>query len=127
MQAKSQRKLLLFHISKEKIAQIQKVCNKFNISIQKVEPRQYGENLGALAGISGMKATGKAYIGAELPSEMMIFSGIDSDTLDDFMAEYKKTGISSIPLKAVLTPFNVSMSVGEIYQELVKEHNSLCK
>ncbi len=116
------KKILIFNVPKLKQQQIANICDKCCIDLIVVEPDSYGESIGALAGIVGMKKTNRQYKGDGIASEMLVFSGINSDELDVFLKEYKNAWIAPIQLKAVLTAYNVRWTVCELYAELMKEH-----
>ena len=119
------RKVLLFNVKTEKTKRIRMVCNCLNIQAVTVSPGQYGETLGALAGITGMKKTKIRYSPALFSKEMMVFSGIDSGSLDEFLERYRAALIPVIPLKAVLTPYNIQWDAQQLYRELEKEHKEM--
>lgn len=114
--------ILLFHVEQGKAGRIESICRNLGVCISKIKPSSYSQKLGYLAGISGFDRDNIVYAGPDFPSEMMVFSGIDSDMLDRFLDEYKKASIAPIGLKAVLTPYNVFWSAEELYKELLKEH-----
>ena len=89
---------------------------------RKVTGGEYNQKLGYLAGIAGFNKEPGASVKGALSGEMLVFSGIDSDGVDAFLASYKETGAAPIGLKAILTPHNVFWSVEQLYQELMKEH-----
>ncbi len=109
--------VLLFHVNIFKTSQISNLCRKQNHTPILVPRSDYGKTLGALANISGMKSNA-VYTGKEFEDEMMVFSGMDPDTLDLFLAAYKKEQIAPIRRKAVLTPSNVMWSPEKLYKEL---------
>lgn len=115
-------RILLFHVASDKAGQIENLCRKLRIRTSKVAPSSYSQKLGYLAGISGFRRENIAYSGPDFPSEMMVFSGMNSDRLDCFLEEYKKAFIPPIGLKAVLTPHNLFWSAANLYRELCKEH-----
>lgn len=123
----NQQKILLFHIDRKKQSQIEQLCRSMQIQAILVERHQYGESLGALARIQGMPLTHVPFQGAEFPLEMLVFSGMDSQALDLFLKKYKETQLAPIPLKAVLTPYNVFWSAEKLYGELLKEHTAFLK
>ena len=110
-------KVLLFHVHLFKANQILALCKKTNHTAQLVTKAEYGKSIGALAGIMGMDKK-KGGSGKEFDHEMMVFSEMDSKTLDDFLVEYKKAGIAPIKRKAIITPSNVSWTAEELYEEL---------
>lgn len=115
------KKVLLFGIAKERKKQMIALCRKLDISPVIVARGQFGETLGALAGIDGFSLTGKPYTGDNFSEEMLVFSGLSSDALDIFLEAYKETGMEPVPLKAVLTPHNIFWNARQLYAELEKE------
>jgi hypothetical protein len=53
---------------------------------------------------------------------MLVFSGMNSGQLDDFLAAYKQTGQKPIDLKAVVTPGNIFWDADALFRELMREH-----
>lgn len=119
--------ILLFHTDPAKTKQIEQLCDRLKIRVISVKPASYHQKLGYLAGITGFHRENATYTGAELPSEMMVFSGIDSDRLDLFLVEYKKASIPPIGLKAILTPHNIWWSAEDLFKELFKEHRNFLR
>ena len=117
--------ILLFHIEPGKTKQIEAVCRSLKLQTIKVKPSSYNQKLGYLAGITGFNRENGTYTGPDFPSEMMLFSGMDSDMVDAFLAKYKEASIPPIGLKAVITPHNIFWNAEELYKELFKEHQSL--
>lgn len=115
-------KILLFHVQPEKTKQIESICRSLKLQTVKVKPSSYNQKLGYLAGIEGFNRENTVYQGPDFPSEMLVFSGIDSDMVDAFLAKYREIPIPPINLKAVLTPHNVFWSADALYKELLKEH-----
>ncbi len=121
----NQSKLLLFHIDPAKKHQIEKLCRDLHITVVSVKKASYSQTLGHLAGITGFDRQNTTYNGPDFPSEMLVFCGMDSETIDTFLAAYKKASIPSIGLKAILTQHNIFWSADTLYKELFKEHTSL--
>lgn len=117
-------KILLFHINLEKKVRILALCRQLEMEPVVVEKAKYHQQMGVLAGIVGFKEKGGRFEGKELPGEMMVFSGMDENMLDMFLAEYKKAGIAPIALKAVLTPHNIRWTPEELFRELMGEHQT---
>ena len=119
--------ILLFHIEPGKTKQIEAICRPLKIQVSKIKPSSYNQKLGYLAGISGFNRENTTYTGPEFPSEMLVFSGMDSDLVDTFLAKYKEASIPPIGLKAIVTPHNVFWSAVDLYKELFKEHQQFMK
>ncbi len=116
--------ILLFHIKPDKIKQIETICHSLKLHAVKVKPSSYNQKLGYLSGITGFNRENVTYNGPDFPSEMMVFSGMDSDMVDLFLYKYKTASIPPIGLKAVITPYNIHWSALDLYKELFKEHQS---
>lgn len=61
MQQKSTQKILLFGVAAQKVEKIKALCKTIGISVQQVEKSDYGQKLGAIAGITGFKVNVKSY------------------------------------------------------------------
>ena len=125
MQQKSTQKILLFSVAAQKVEKIKVLCKTLGISVQQVEKSDYGQKLGAIAGITGFKKDGSRYSGADFPAELLVFSGINSSQMDIFLAEYKKAGIEPIGCKAVVTPDDELIWSGDTEQSLGYIHLSV--
>ncbi len=119
--------ILEFRLDRDKADAIQKICQQLGIRIVSVERRDYGQKLGALAGVKGFVKEKKIYTGAEFPAEMLVFSGMNSLQVDTFLDAYKTYGVAPIALKAIVTAHNVSWSADVLLRELMQEHLSLGK
>lgn len=114
--------ILLFHVEPGKAKQIEAVCLPLKIKVSKIRQSSYGQKLGYLAGITGFHRENTVYAGAEFPTEMLVFSGMDSDFVDTFLEKYKENGIPAVQLKAVITQYNIFWTAEQLYRELYKEH-----
>lgn len=114
--------VLFFQIPPKKAEQLTQVCNKLHIKTKVVNPFDYNQTLGYLAGIQGFSKENNPHATETVSSEMLLFSGINSELLDRFLSECKASFIPPTPLKAILTMYNIFWTPGELYQELKKEH-----
>ena len=119
------KKILFYQIRGEKRKQLKKICGELDIEILVVSPAEYGEPVGALAGFPGMRKQGKACTGEGVRGEMLVFVGMDDDALDEFLAVCKEDGVAPTACKAILTPHNAAWSGEKLYEELVREHQSM--
>lgn len=69
---------------------IKVLCKTLGISVQQVEKSDYGQKLGAIAGITGFKKDGSRYSGADFPAELLVFSGINSSQMDIFWRNIRR-------------------------------------
>ena len=117
--------ILLFRINRDKYAVIQNVCRTLGIRIIDVARKDYSQKLGTLAQIQGFTREAKKYDGPEFPAEMLIFSEMNSDQVDAFLAEYKKAGVEPIALKAVITGNNIFWTAERTQKELLHKKFTL--
>lgn len=112
--------------NKEKSDTIKGILKKENIVAREVAKEEYGQTIGALAGIEEFYDKDAVYSGAELGDEMLIFAGLEDNMLDNLLAAMRETG-SRVNYKAVMTPYNISWKIPALYEELAKEHEEMTK
>ena len=116
--------ILTFQLQKEKESAIAEICKRLGIRLKAIPTKDYAQKLGYLAGIKGFPQEKVTFSGIPFPAEMLVFSGLNSDQVDAFLAEYKKTGLPAIGLKAIVTPHNVFWTAEALFRELMQEHLS---
>ena len=121
----SQKKLLLFNISESKATLIKTVCDSLAIRVVKIYRPQYGETIGALAGLPAFPMTNVPYSGEDFTQEMMVICGLNSNELDVFLAAWRDAGIPPVWRKAALTPTNRQWTAARLYGELDREHRQM--
>ena len=114
--------ILMFGLDKDKEKAIRTVGSRIGAVPVTVERRDYSQKLGTLAGVQGFSRDKTVYSGPNFPAEMRVFSGMNSTQVDVFLAEYKKTGVPAVGLKAIVTPHNVFWTAEALFKELLKEH-----
>jgi len=121
--------ILLFNVNKGKKKKIELIAWKLRHEVKQIERKDLQKTLGSLVGIPsfgkqnppGMAETKNEY-SLSMNREMMVFSGLDSDALDEFLDEFKNAGLDSIQMKAVITESNVFWTAQKLYSEL-EEHS----
>lgn len=118
--------------SKEK--QVVNLCRKLGLKTRKLKDSDAKITVGTLTGNGKINASPDNQMlntanqnvptGYSLP-ELIIFSGLKDNKLDEFLAEYKKMGIVPIGLKAVVTIHNVNWTMYELAEELIRERISI--
>lgn len=113
---------------KEKEAAIQEICRKQKLQYRALERSDTEKELGVLCGIYDVPIGkhGQVPILYQLP-ELLLFSGMPGDSLDLFLAAYRKEGLEPIALKAVVTPHNVMWNLHELAAELAAEDAKMRK
>ena len=79
-----------------------------------------GADLSAGAGADLGRAAGDRKE-EELPRQAMVMYGFTQKRLDEFLRNTKKAGVPVIPLKAIVTPYNVNWTFRALYEELERE------
>lgn len=114
--------LLTFELNRETDKAVREICRQLGIRKIDVAARDYAQKLGCLAGVTGFpREKGVCGAGA-FSQEMIVFSGMNSTQLDIFLAEYSKTGLPEIGLKAIITVNNIFWTAETLYHTLKKEH-----
>ena len=118
--------------SKEK--QVVNLCRKLGLKTRKLKDSDAKITVSTLTGNGKINASPDNQMlntanqnvptGYSLP-ELIVFSGLKDNKLDEFLAEYKKMGIAPIGLKAVVTIHNVNWIMYELAEELVRERISI--
>lgn len=119
--------ILTFGLKKEKYSAVCAVAKKIGANVTGVARKDYGQKIGAIAGIQGFSKDRTTYTGPDFMAEMIVFSGLNQQQMDTFLAEYKATGEQPVPLKAIITPYNISWTADALFRELMKEHLRLEK
>lgn len=126
MQEGTNGQVLLFNVGKEKRARIASLGRKLGLVVRQIEASDYGKPLGELLlPVSGRQDQGAAVRVSSLRAEMMVFCGLAEKTLDAFLAGYRQAGIEPIPLKAVITPYNINWTPEKLVTELLEEHQAM--
>jgi hypothetical protein len=117
--------LIMYHVNDEnKKIQLEVVCLGLSIRTKELKPSDLNEQVGKLAGIKGTLpkpiSTNKIPAIFSMP-ELILFSGVPSAKLDEFLQSYKSVGLTPTKLKAVVTPNNVSWTLYQLINELSQE------
>lgn len=121
----NQKLILTYEMDKRQARQLEALAKEASIRLKPVTPSQYMQTLGFLCGITGMKRTAAAGTYPAFEEPMVVFSGIDNDSLDVFLDRCRQEGCLSDCLKAILTPVNVFWNSVQLYEELQKERAAL--
>lgn len=127
--------LIMYKINEPaKEKQVVNLCRKLGLKTRKLKDSDAKIIVGTLTGNGKINVSPNSQMlntanqnvpnGYSLP-ELIVFSGLKDNKLDEFLAEYKKMGISPIGLKAVVTIHNVNWTMYELAEELVRERISI--
>ncbi len=122
-----EKTILLYNLKNDKGMQIRRICPPLHISCRDVDPLEYTELIGAIAGMPGFPIRRQAASPVSFSEEMMIFCGFSNDDIYQFLGQYKAAGIAPVWLKASLTSSSIRWNSIELHKELSKEHRMMNK
>lgn len=96
---------------------------KMKVRIRSVDPSQYLQPIGLLAGLRNLSGTANSYEGPNFSEPMLLLRGFADSRLDVLLSAMRRSEIQ-IPFKAVLTSENQTWNSLELYEELKKEHEA---
>lgn len=112
--------LLTYNLNPQTAEALKRLCDGMQIRCRAVQPSEYALPIGVLAGIPVAIAPDAAPAGG-FNDAMLVICFMLSDQLDALLPALRQAGLS-IPLKAVLTPSNVSWNSIQLHDELAREH-----
>ena len=117
--------LLTYNLDARTDARLRALCQKLHLRYRAVLPEEYGETLGALAGIPTKAADVPGPL-ASFSDPMLVMCHFLNTQFNAFLQGMRADGIR-VPLKAVLTPSNVAWNAFELHDELAREHEAIQK
>ncbi len=116
-----------FNLTKEKEAELSKICRQQGIKCKAVSPEDFTLPLNVLFGFVPQKAKTEETKIKEAPlfsEEMLLMYQLNGSAMDKFLRALRQANVD-IPLKAVLTPTNSTWLPQDLLQELQKEHEAM--
>ena len=117
--------LLTYNLDGQQILKLRYICAQLKIMMRAVPRADYGQPLGALAGLRPRLPGG--YSGAGFHDEMLVMANFNSREFHAFLDALRASGARSVALKAVLTPANAAWDSVRLRDELAREHEALHK
>lgn len=118
--------ILIYEMKAEREQRISELAEAIGHNVRKISISMYEETLGHAADIHGFPSCAARTKKEPLGEEMLIFSGMDGNELDIFLANLRENGLT-VGLKAVLTPYNIRWNSRQLHDELAKERANLQK
>lgn len=122
--------VILYYVQDEKKKiQLEVIGMSMAIETRQLKTSDLNVQVGKLAGIKNtappdLSQTEKAPAIFCMP-EIIIFSEIPDKKLDEFLASYKKVGLTPTKLKAVTTPRNINWTLYQLIRELSSEREQI--
>lgn len=118
--------ILLFNApEKDRLLKIEMALFPLHIRLKRVEPSDYNQPLGYLAGVKDIAPAEGTYDGPELPDTMFVFCSLSDNRLNQALAALRKSGAGPFPYKAILTPTTSAWTAPECFGEIRREHEAL--
>ena len=121
---------VMYYVQDEnKKIQIEVLCMGMSLQSKQLKSSDLNEQVGVLAGIKGIKVSDMQMV-QKAPAifcmpEVILFSGVPNNKIDEFLLSYRNLGLKPIRLKAVTTPKNVEWTLYQMILELAKECGQL--
>lgn len=101
---------------------VTKALMPLGFRLKGVEPKEYLQPVGYLAGVKEVLPVDAEYDGEAFESEMMILSVQSMSRVDQVILALRKGGVGRINYKAVITPTNKDWDSVTLYKEISREH-----
>ena len=114
--------LLASQIEPGTLGKMQVVCLRLGIRVQVVDPADFGQTIGALAGVLPREPVAPA---APLPGEMLVLAHFRPGMLEGLLQGFRAAHIPPVALKAMLTDTNAAWTAPALYAEIAREHAAM--
>lgn len=124
---------LYIHIdNKEKRSAIEKLCESLNITVKDLSYSDLNRTVLDIVASVPIVFNNKNINGGTvskvpplfLMPEVILFNGFNDESLQGFLATYRKAGIEKVALKAVVTPYNITWTLYDLIEHLKEESAS---
>lgn len=116
--------------NKEKLSAIEKLCESLKITVKEIRNSDLNRTvLDIVASVPIMFNNMTNINGGTvskvpplfLMPEVILFNGFNDESLQGFLAAYRKAGIEKVALKAVVTPYNITWTLYDLIEHLKEE------
>ena len=112
-------KVYVYNLMFNKIAAVSKACSVAGAELVTIPKDDIHKSVEYIIGEAKNPKPMKD--SSDAITELMIFDGFTSDSLDVFLDVYKQTKAPAIVYKAMVTPINKKWSLTYLYSHLVEE------
>ncbi len=119
--------ILLYSYPNEIHKKIADICLACEIECKKIPKKRFLQTIGNHTGAPGHEGTGEIYEGNDLAEPVMLLAGMSGGELDRILDTLKNLGVPSVGVKAVVTSHNISWTILDLYEELVRERAAMEK
>lgn len=121
-------RILLYHVSESKKAQLQKAAAPMGIQVCEIAKEDVYQKIGYLAGEDGFIRTEDPAeeLQQEVESgELMVMCGLSKLQFELLMGLFQRKKLSPIPVKAMMTPTNRDWPFSKMAREIWNEHRMM--
>ena len=115
--------ILAFNLSDARLAKLRFLCMKTGLLAKPVLQEDQAQPLSALAGLTERIDAPEA--ADAFSEEMIVFCHMTNVQLNNFLKTAKQQRVPPFPLKAILTPTNVSWTPAALCAELMEERAAI--
>ncbi len=119
--------ILLYSYPNEIHKKIADICLACEIECKKIPKKRFLQTIGNHTGAPGHEGTGEIYEGNDIAEPVMLIAGMSGRELDRILDTLKDLGVPSVGVKAVVTSHNISWTILDLYEELVRERAAMEK
>ena len=119
--------VLTFNLPVDVHARIRGLAVALGIRVKAVPPESFATPLGAMLGIPTTGPTDIRTEAGGFSDPMLLMCNLNEAQFNRFLQLLRGPGLSRIPLKAVLTPYNVGWNALQLHAELSREHEAITR
>ena len=121
------RMMLAVNFTPERLDQVKLLALLTKSKVKAVTEAEKGETVGKVLGLTDEQTKVHEQMNEDekLPpvtKEALILCGFDNQAVNLLLSSIRRGRLKNVPLKAMLTPNNISWTIETILQELSKEH-----
>lgn len=119
--------ILLYSYPNDINKKISDICLACEIECKKIPKKRFLQTIGNHTGAPGHEGTDEVYEGNALAEPVMLLAGMSGRELDSILDTFKNLGVPSVGFKAIVTSHNISWTILDLYEELVREREAMQK
>lgn len=116
--------VLLYNFDSVRLPLAKRALLPLKISVKAVDKQDYSQQIGYVAGLKGFEKTEDSHAGT-FHDEMLVMCGFSGQKINALINALNKGGIGRVPLKAMLTPSNVSWNSVQLYEAVKADHEEM--
>ena len=118
------QKLVMMYQLDESKDKIKEIAKKYQITTKTISREMIGETMGHLIGRKGFGAAKTKTEDTTMTEPMLVMDGLQGNSLNVFLKALQEAGLF-VPLKALITPINLSWSFCKLYHAIEEEDKEM--